>query len=77
MSFSEILASLRPPASPPETLRVTMWAGLRDTHGVAKWLELHEALRAGLGVRFFRQAAWREVFWESIGTHILVSPSQI
>jgi hypothetical protein len=39
---------LRPPASPPETLRVTMWAGLRNTLHVAKALELREALRAGL-----------------------------
>jgi hypothetical protein len=46
-------APWRPPASPPETLRVTMWAGLRGTLCVAKWLELREALRAGLSVRFF------------------------
>jgi hypothetical protein len=29
-----------------------MWAGLRGTFRVAKSLELREALRAGLGVRF-------------------------
>jgi hypothetical protein len=52
--------SLRPPASPPETLRVTMWAGLRGTLPVAKWVGLREALRAGLGVRSFL-ASWREV----------------
>jgi hypothetical protein len=30
-----------------------MWAGLRGTLRVAKWLGLREALRAGLCVRFF------------------------
>jgi len=29
-----------------------MWAGLRGTLRLAKWLDLREALRAGLGVRF-------------------------
>jgi hypothetical protein len=44
--------TLRPPASPPETLRVTMWAGLHGTLRVSKRMELREALRAGLCVSF-------------------------
>jgi hypothetical protein len=41
-----------------------MWAGLRGTPPVSKWIELREALRAGLGVRFlFSLASWREVLF--------------
>jgi hypothetical protein len=40
-----------PPASPPETLRVTMWAGLRETLRVTMWAGLREALRAGRALK--------------------------
>jgi hypothetical protein len=50
--FLQTFAPWRPPASLRETLRVTMWAGLRGTLLVSKRTKLREALRAGLGVRF-------------------------
>ena len=42
-----------------------MWAGLRGTFRVAKSLEVREALRAGLGVRF-------QFLFRSLGVTFLI-----